>query len=73
MTYDDDAAKLHEISRELPAIDVDGTCAERIAFRARQDVGRGPSIKRLIEPTITAIAIGSYAVWAILKVLEALR
>lgn len=72
MTYEDDAAKLGEISRELRAIDLDPTSAQRIAFRARQDVGRGPSIKRLIEPAITAIAIGGYAVWAILKVIEAL-
>jgi len=72
MTYEDDAAKLHEISRELPAIDLDATSAERIAFRARQDVGRAPSAKRFIEPVIATIVTGSYAVWAVLKVLEAL-
>ena len=72
MTIDDDVASLAELSRELPAIDVDTSSAERIARRARQDVGRGPSWRRWIEPAIAASITGSYLVWAVLKILEAL-
>jgi len=72
MTMEDDVAKLAEISRELPAIDVDATSAARIAMRARADVGRGPSAKRFIEPAIASVVIGSYLVWALIKIAEAL-
>jgi len=72
MTMEDDAAKLAELSRELPAIDVDSISAERIAMRARQDVGRGPSPRRFVEPAIASVVVGSYLVWAVLKIIEAL-
>ena len=72
MTTDDDAAKLAEISRELPANDLDSISAERIAMRARQDVGRGPSPRRFLEPAIATVLVGSYLVWAVLKIVEAL-
>ena len=73
MTRDDDAAKLCELGRELPAIDLDATSAARIARRARQAVGRGPSRLRLVEPAIAAVLVTSYLVWAIAKVFEAFR
>ncbi len=70
--FEDDAARLAELGKELPAIDLDATSAARIARRARRDVGRGPSPERWIEPAIAALACGGYLVWALIKVLEAL-
>ncbi len=72
MTMEDDVAKLAELSRELPVVDVDSTSAARIAMRARQDVGRGPSTRRFIEPALATIVLGSYVVWALIKIAEAL-
>ena len=72
MTDQDDAAKLTEISRELPALDLDTTTAERIALRARADVGRGPSPLRFVEPALAAVLAAGYLIWAVLKALEAL-
>jgi hypothetical protein len=71
--HDDDAAKLAEPGRALPAIDVDATSADRIIRSARRHVGRGPSLVRLIEPAIAAALVTSYLVWAIARVFEALR
>lgn len=73
MTHDDDAAKLSELGRELPAIDLDAASGARIAGNARLSVGRRPSLVRLIEPAIAAVLVTSYLVWAIARVLEALR
>jgi hypothetical protein len=73
MTSDDDAAKLTELGRELPAIDLDAASAARIARSARLSVGRRPSLLRLIEPAIAAMLVTSYLVWAIAQVFEALR
>ena len=73
MTNDDDAAKLTELGRELPAIDLDAASAARIARSARLSVGRRPSLLRLIEPAIAAVLVTSYLVWAIAQVFEALR
>jgi hypothetical protein len=67
-----DAARLTEISRELPALDLDTTTAERIARRARDQVGRAPSPLRLVEPVLAALLVAVYLVWAVMKVLEAL-
>jgi hypothetical protein len=72
MSSDDDVTRLAELSRELPAIDMDATSAARIAMRARQEVGRGPSPRRFVEPALTAIVTGGYLVWAVLKIVEAL-
>jgi hypothetical protein len=72
MTDQDDAAVLTEISRELPALDLDTTTAERIARRARDHVGRGPSPLRFVEPAIAALLATGYLVWAVIKALEAL-
>ena len=73
MTDEDDARRLTEISRELPAIDLDATTAERIARRARGNVGRRPSPARFVEPALWAILVAAYLIWAVIKVLEALR
>jgi hypothetical protein len=73
MTYDDDFAKLSQLGRELPAIDLDATSAARIARHARHSVGHGPSLLRFVEPAIAAVLVTSYLVWAIAKVLEAFR
>ena len=70
---DDDLFQPGELSRELPAIDLDATTAARIAYRARADVGRGPSPWRLVEPVLAAALTGSYLVWSLIKVVEALR
>jgi len=70
---DDDADKLSELAHRLPAIDLDATTAARIARSARQQVGRGPSLARLIEPALVAVFATTYLAWAIARVLEALR
>jgi hypothetical protein len=72
MTMDDDARQLAEISKELPSIDLDATTAELIARRARQDVGKGPSRRRLILPIITGITTAAYLAWLIIKLIEVL-
>jgi len=71
MTYDDDAARLAELGSALPGIDLDAPSAARIVQRARQDVGRGPSLLRLVEPAVATVLVTSYLVWAIAKVFEA--
>ncbi len=72
MTMEDDAAQLAAISRALPAIDVDSISAERIAMRVRPNVGRGPSPRRFIEPVLATALVGSYLVWAVIKIASAL-
>jgi len=73
MSYEDDAARLGELGQGLAPIDLPAENAERIARRARNSVGRGPSLSRFVEPALaTAFAI-SYLAWAIARVLEALR
>ncbi|CAN5921322.1 hypothetical protein BH11MYX3_BH11MYX3_42360 [soil metagenome] len=72
MTIDDDVKRLGELSDELPAIDVDASTAERIARRVRDDVGKGPPRRRLLEPVLAAVIVTAYLVWAIIKVLELL-
>ncbi|MBS1119107.1 MAG: hypothetical protein H6Q90_1335 [Deltaproteobacteria bacterium] len=72
MTIDDDAEAFAALSKELPAIDVDSTTAEMIARRARQDLGKGPSLRRWILPITAGVATASYAVWTIMKLIEVL-
>ena len=72
MTIDDDARKVAELGSGLPALDVDGTTAEQIARRARENVGKPPSRRRWILPIVAAVAAISYGVWVILKALEVL-
>lgn len=73
MTTEDDVQRLGELSRELPAIELDTTTAERIARRARDDVGKGPSPRRFVEPAVVSLIVLGYLVWVIVKILEALR
>jgi len=73
MSYEDDAARLGELGQGLAPIDLPAESAERIARRARESVGRGPSVARFIEPAIATVFAVSYLAWAIAKVLEALR
>ncbi len=72
MTYEDDAAKVSEIGKALPPVDLDATTAEQIARRSRLEVGRRPSRLRTVEAAVAAIVVVAYLVWAIWNVLEAL-
>ena len=69
---DDDAKKLAELGRELPAIDLDEAASQRIAQRARASVGRRPSPKRFVEPVLVGLLVLSVLVWTILKLIEVL-
>lgn len=73
MTTEDDVQRLGELSRELPAIELDANTAERIARRARDDIGKGPSPKRFVEPALAALMMLGYLAWVIVKIVEALR
>ena len=64
-----DESDLKEISRELPALDVDPEAAARIASAAR----RGRPLWRVIEVVAVAMLAAGILVWAAIKVLEALR
>ncbi len=69
---DSDAAGLADAARQLPAIDLDATTAERMAHRVRQDLGRRPSPKRYVEPIVVAIVAASALVWAVYEVVQRL-
>jgi hypothetical protein len=69
-TDDEDLLRMSEISRELPAIDLDAQAAERIARLARGDLGKGPSPRRFVEPVLATVLVTAYLVWVILKWLE---
>lgn len=66
MTDEDD---LRDVSRDLPAIDLDPAAAERIARAAR----RGPPVRRVIEIIAVAALVAGTLIWTVIKVLEALR
>jgi hypothetical protein len=68
----DDAEKLAEISRELPPIDVDDARAQRMAALTRQQLGHGPSPKRLVEPILVGVVATSVLGWVIYKLIEIL-
>ena len=67
-----DLRRLTEISRELPAIDVDAHSAERIARRAADDLGKRPPVRRHVELALASVIVAIYLVWVIGKVLELL-
>ena len=69
---DDEAKQLANLSKELPAIDLDHVSAERMAHRVRADLGKGPSPRRFVLPILAAIVVGAYGVWMLLKLLEVL-
>lgn len=64
-----DEHDLQEISRELPALDVDPDAAARIASAAR----RGRPLRRVIEVIAVALLTAGILAWAAYKVFEALR
>jgi len=68
---DDDSKRIAEL--DFARIDVDAERAERIAQRARLDLGRGPSPWRFGEPVLVAILVAGVLGWAIVKVVELLR
>jgi hypothetical protein len=68
----DDAQELADLAKDLPAIDLDTTSAERMAHRARQDLGKGPPLGRLALPILAAIVVTVYLGWMILKIAELL-
>jgi len=70
---DDDARRLAQLGAELPSVDVDDSNAHRIAHRARESVGRGPSPIRFIEPALVVLFETSFFAWVIVKLMEVLR
>lgn len=72
MTTPDDESQLHALSHELAAIDLDATTAERIARRARYDLGKGPPRRRLVLPIVATLVALGYATWVVLKLIELL-
>ncbi|HEY0193869.1 MAG TPA: hypothetical protein VGC42_22285 [Kofleriaceae bacterium] len=67
-TPDDDVHQLAALARQLTAPDLDAERAARIAWTARQDVGRGPSPWRLVEPILAAAVTISYFLWALREI-----
>ena len=72
MTERDDAAKLAELRRELPPLDLDDATALRIAHRARAAVGRGLPAGRFVEPVLIATFEVSLLVWLVVKLIYVL-
>ncbi|MBL9019823.1 MAG: hypothetical protein JNL83_36905 [Myxococcales bacterium] len=66
-----DVRRLTEISRELPAIDLDAESAARISRRAADDLGKRP-LRRNLELVLVFAIVIVYLVWVIGKVLELL-
>ena len=58
---------------DLRAIDVDAASAERIAHRARRDLGHAPSPARFAEPVLIVIFTATVLAWALVKVFEVWR
>lgn len=68
----DDAQELAELAKDLPAIDLDTTSAERMALRVRQDLGKGPPAGRLVLPIVATVVAVVYLAWMIVKLVELL-
>ena len=66
---DDELAALRDVSRDLPALDIDPAAAERIARAAR----RGRPLRRVIEIAIVALIAITGVAWTVYKVLDLLR
>jgi hypothetical protein len=62
MTDEDD---LRDVSRDLPAIDLDPAAAERIARAAR----RGPPLRRVIELVVVVALVTGTLIWTVMKLL----
>lgn len=72
MTDPDDTARLAELGRELPRLDLDDAAALRIAHRAREAVGRGLPAGRFVEPVLIATFELSLLMWVVLKLIYVL-
>jgi hypothetical protein len=59
--------------RELPVVDVEANVADRIAARARAQVGSGESPWRFAEPVLVTGFTTSILVWTIMMILEVFR
>jgi hypothetical protein len=64
----DEVDDLRDVSKDLPAIDLDPAAVERIARAAR----RGPPVRRLIELVLVAALVTGTLIWTVMKVLEAI-
>ena len=73
MSDQDDIHQLADLSDQLAPIDLDDTSAQRIALRARVDVGRGPSPRRFVEPILVAVFALSFLIWTLSKMLGIYR
>ncbi|HEY1558102.1 MAG TPA: hypothetical protein VGF94_24900 [Kofleriaceae bacterium] len=60
----DDARELREVSRDLPALDVDAEAAARIARAAR----RGRPRHRVVEAVLVAVLVTGFLAWALYMV-----
>lgn len=69
----DDADRLAEVGRALPAAELDSPTAQRIAQAARVRLGRGPSPRRLVLPMLAALLSASLFAWALVRVLAAFQ
>ena len=58
---------------ELPSVDVDDRASQRIAARARMDLGRGLPKARFVLPIATALLVAGYIAWTIVKLVGILR
>ena len=69
----DDFDDLADLSRTLPAPDLDATTARRIALRAREDLGKGAPKRRWILPFAVGVPATAYGIYTLLRVLDLLR
>ena len=69
---DEDAMKLADLARGLPATDLDPAAAERIVALARRDVGHGPPKRRVIEAALVAVFVLATLAWVAMKIYEML-
>ena len=60
-----DESDLRDVSRDLPAIDLDPATAERIVRVAR----RGPPLRRVVEILVVAALVVGTLIWVAMKLL----
>ena len=66
----DDEADFAALRGALPAPDLDTTTAERIALRARAEVGKGAPKRRLVLPLVVGIPAAIYTAWVVCGILD---
>jgi hypothetical protein len=69
---DDEARLKVDLGRELPILDLDEARAKQIAVQTRQQVGRGPSPRRFVEPVLVGVLAISLIGWVVVKLVEIL-